>query len=70
MRLERWKSRAVWFGVGCLVAAGIGAITGDYGGAGELVGAGLFVGLGWSERRRKQKLEAGRRYPQEHHEEP
>jgi hypothetical protein len=70
MRLERWKLFALWLGVACLVATVIGAITGDYGGAGELAGVGLFLGLSWSERRRRQKLKAEPRYGQEHHEEP
>jgi hypothetical protein len=69
MRLERWKSFALWFGGGCLVAAAIGSISGDYGGAGELVGVGLSLRAGWSERRRRQKLTAERRYRQNHHQE-
>ena len=38
---------AVWFLLACLAAFVLGWLTGDYGGAGELVGAALVVVVGW-----------------------
>jgi hypothetical protein len=70
MNWERRKRFALWFGVACLVAIPIGAITGDYGGAGELAGVALFAVLSWDEHRRRQRLKAERRYRHERHYEP